>query len=257
MPDSLVIQEDHGHVRLLTINRTSKRNAFDNALYGAMADAIERASADPTVRVVVITGAGDTFCAGQDFSEMSAESGAEHGFPRFMQALIECDRPLIAAINGVGIGLGLTMLLHTDINYIAEGARLRAPFVTLGVVPEAASSWLLPAVVGFQRAAEILFTARWIEADESVEIGLTFAVVARARLLETALAKAAEIAANPPQSVQHTKRLLCVWRRQAIADARNREDVAFQERLGTPENLEAIRAFFEKRLPDFAKTSSS
>lgn len=255
MPEPLVIQEDRGHVRVLTINRPTKRNAFDNALYGAMADAITSASGDAAVRVVVVTGAGDTFCAGQDFSEMSTESGADHGFPRFMQALIDCDRPLITAVNGVGIGLGLTMLLHTDINYIAEGARLRAPFVTLAVVPEAASSWLLPAVVGFQRAAEILFTARWIEAEESVAMGLTFAVVPRARVLETALAKASEIAANPPQSVQHTKRLLRVWRRQAIADARQREDNAFQERLGTPENLEAIQAFFEKRPPDFSKTS--
>jgi enoyl-CoA hydratase/carnithine racemase len=251
-----VITQDYGAVRLLTINRPAKRNAFDNALYGAMADAITRASTDPVVHVVVLTGAGDTFCAGQDFSEMSAESGAEHGFPRFMQALIDCDRPLIAAVNGVGIGLGLTMLLHTDINYIAEGARLRVPFVTLGVVPEAASSWLLPTVIGFQRAADILFTARWIEAAETVAMGLTLAVVPPARLLDTALAKASEIANNPPQSVQHTKRLLRVWRRQAIAEARQREDGAFQERLGTPENLEAIRAFFEKRPPDFDKVSS-
>jgi enoyl-CoA hydratase/carnithine racemase len=201
----------------------------------------------------VITGAGDTFCAGQDFSEMSAESGAEHGFPRFMQALIDCDRPVIAAVNGVGIGLGLTMLLHTDINYIAEGARLRVPFVTLGVVPEAASSWLLPTVIGFQRAAEVLFTARWIEASETVDMGLTLAVVPAVRLLDTALAKASEIAANPPAAVQHTKRLLRVWRRQAITAARQREDEAFQERLGTPENLEAIRAFFEKRAPTSTK----
>lgn len=254
MSEPLVKQESRGHVRLLTINRPAKRNAFNNPLYGAMADALIAASNDSSVRVVVITGAGETFCAGQDFSEMSAESGADHGFPRFMQALIDCDRPLITAVNGVGIGLGLTMLLHTDINYIAEGARLRVPFVTLGVVPEAASSWLLPALVGFQRAAEILFTARWIEAAESVAMGLTFAAVPRAQLLETALAKATEIAANPPQSVQHTKRLLRIWRQQAIADARQREDAAFQERLGTPENLEAIRAFFEKRPADFGKS---
>lgn len=255
MTEPLVIQEDRGHVRLLIINRPGKRNAFDNALYRAMADAITAAGTEPAVRAVVITGAGETFCAGQDFSEMSADSGTDHGFPRFLQALVDCDRPLITAVNGVGIGLGLTMLLHTDINYIAEGARLRAPFVTLAVVPEAASSLLLPAVVGFQRAADILFTARWIDAEESVAMGITLAVVPRARVLDVALAKAADIAENPPQSVQHTKRLLRVWRKQAIADARQREDLAFQERLGTPENLEAISAFFEKRPPDFSKTS--
>jgi len=253
MSDELVKQERRGHVLLLTINRPSKKNAFDNTLYRAMARAIEAAQIDTETRVIVITGAGDTFCAGQDFTEMSAQSGAEHGFPAFMQALIDCDKPIITAVNGVGIGLGLTMLLHTDINYIAEGARLRAPFVTLGVVPEAASSLLLPLVVGQQRAAEILFTARWISAEDSVALGLTFAVVPRHRLLETALAKAREIAANPPEAVRYTKRLLRVWRRQSIADARQREDEAFQQRLGSPENLEAVNAFFEKRPPDFSK----
>jgi enoyl-CoA hydratase/carnithine racemase len=251
--DNLVLTERRGHVMVLTINRPQKRNAFHNPLYQAMARAVLAAQADRSVRVLLITGAGDTFCAGQDFSEMSAESGAEHGFPAFLQALIDCDKPIVTAVNGVGIGLGLTMLLHTDVNYIARGARLRAPFVTLGVVPEAAASYLLPIVVGAQKAAEILYTARWIEAEECVELGIALALVEPDRLLSTALAKAEEIAANPPQAVRHTKRLLRVWRRQAILEARAREDQAFQERLGTPENMEAIQAFFEKRAPDFSK----
>ena len=251
MATDLVRLDDHRHVRTLTMQRPEKKNAFNNPMYTAMAQALTAAQADPQVRVLVITGAGDAFCAGQDFSEMSAAAGPEHAFPAFLQALGECDKPIVTAVNGVGIGLGLTMLLHTDVNYIAAGARLRAPFVTLGVVPEAASSYLLPIVVGAQRAAEILFTARWIEAEESVALGLTVAVVPGERLMATAMATATAIAANPPQAVQHTKRLLRVWRRQAIAAARAREDEAFQERLGTPENLEAIRAFFEKRVPNF------
>lgn len=251
MAGPLVLSEQHDHVRLLTFNRVEKRNAFDNGMYRATTAALEAARDDPTVRVVVITGAGDTFCAGQDFTEMSAASGTEHGFPACLQALIDFDKPIVTAVNGPGIGLGLTLLLHTDVNYIAEGARLRAPFVTLGVVPEAASSLLLPLVVGPQRAAELLFTARWIDAAESVALGLTFAVVPRPVLLETAMAKAAEIAANPPGAVRHTKRLLRTWRRPAILDARQREDQAFAERLGTPENLEAIAAFFERRTPRF------
>lgn len=249
MSDELVKVERRGHVSVVTMNRVAKKNAFHNPMYQAMTRAIVGAQADPEVRVLLITGAGSTFCAGQDFSEMSAEGGSEHGFPAFLLALVDCDKPIITAVNGVGIGLGLTMLLHTDINYIASGARLRGPFVTLGVVPEAAASFLLPLVVGAQRAAEILFTARWIEADESVALGLTFAVVPPDQLFDTALAKATEISANPPAAVQHTKRLLRVWRKQAIAAARQREDQAFQERLGTPENMEAIRAFFAKRLP--------
>jgi enoyl-CoA hydratase/carnithine racemase len=253
MADELVRVEQRGAVRVLTMFRPDKKNAFNNAMYRSMARALEAAQADDAVHVLLVTGTGDTFCAGQDFSEMSSDAGAEHGFPLFMQALVQCDKPIVTAVNGVGIGLGTTMLLHTDINFIAAEARLRLPFVTLGVVPEAASSYLLPIVVGQQQAAEILFTARWIEAAESVALGLTYAMVARAHLLETALAKAAEIAANPPGAVQHTKRLLRVWRRDAIAAARQREDEAFQERLGTPENVEAIRAFFEKRSADFSR----
>lgn len=247
----LVLVEQRDHVRLLTFNRIDKRNAFNNAMYNAVTAALQAAIADAATRVIVLTGAGETFCAGQDFSEMSAEAGAEHGFPACLRTLIDCDKPIVTAVNGVGIGLGLTMLLHTDVNFIAEDARLRAPFVTLGVVPEAAASLLLPIVAGPQRAAELLYTARWISAAEAVAMGLAFATVPRNALLETALAKAAEIAANPPGAVQHTKRLLRVWRRQAILDARDREDAAFQERLGTPENLEAIAAFFERRPPKF------
>lgn len=251
MSSDLVLSAQHGHVRLLTFNRVEKRNAFDNAMYRATTAALQAALDDAAVRAVVITGAGDTFCAGQDFSEMSVAAGAEHGFPACLQMLIDYDKPIVTAVNGAGIGLGLTLLLHTDVNYIAAGARLRAPFVTLGVVPEAASSLLLPIAVGQQRAAELLFTARWIDAEESVAMGLAYAVVPPARLLDTAMAKAAEIAANPPAAVRHTKRLLRGWRRQAVLDARQREDEAFQERLGTPENMEAIAAFFERRPAKF------
>ena len=257
MADELVKQERRGHVSVLTMHRPEKRNAFNNAMYLAMTQALRAAVDDAGARVLLITGAGDAFCAGQDFSEMSAAAGPEHGFPGFLAALADCDKPIVTAVNGVGIGLGLTMLLHTDVNFIAEGARLRAPFVTLGVVPEAASSYLLPVVVGPQRAAELLFTARGIDAAESVALGLTFAVVPRAQLFDVALAKAMEIAANPPAAVRHTKRLLRVWRRQAVVAARQREDEAFQERLGTAENLEAISAFFERRPPDFEKLPQS
>jgi enoyl-CoA hydratase/carnithine racemase len=253
MADELVHVEQRGAVRVLTMYRPDKKNAFNNAMYRAMAQTIATAQRDDAVHVILLTGTGDTFCAGQDFSEMSADAGAEHAFPLFMQTLVDCDKPIVTAVNGVGIGLGTTMLLHTDINFIAAEARLRLPFVTLGVVPEAASSYLLPIVIGQQRAADVLFTARWIGAEESVALGLTCAVVAREQLFDTAFAKAAEIAANPPAAVQHTKRLLRTWRRDAIAAARQREDEAFQERLGTPENLEAIRAFFEKRSADFSK----
>ena len=247
----LVLTERRDHVLLLTMNRPAQRNAFDNPMYRAMTEALEAARADDAVRVVVVTGAGDAFCAGQDFAEMSAAAGTAHGFPAFLETLIDFDKPLLAAVNGAGVGLGLTMLLHTDIAYMADNARLKAPFVTLGVVPEAAASYLLPIVVGAQRAAELLYTARWIDAAESVALGLAYAAVPRNQLLDVAFAKAAEIAANPPAAIRYTKRLLRVWRRDAIVAARAREDAAFTALLGTPENLEAIQAFFERRPPKF------
>jgi enoyl-CoA hydratase/carnithine racemase len=252
MNRQMVITEDIGHVRVVTMNRPEKKNAFNNAMYRGMADALAAAQEDAAIRVVVITGAGGAFCAGQDISELSA-TDSEHAFPDFLRVLIDFDKPIVTAVNGLGIGIGLTMLLHTDINYIARGARFRLPFVTLGVVPEAASSYLLPVIIGHQKAAEILFTARWISAEESVGLGLTFAMIEPDDLLPTALAKATEIAAMPPASLRATKRLTKVWKKQAIAEARSREDQGFQERLGTPENLEAITAFFEKRPADFSK----
>lgn len=251
MNAGIVLVDDHGHVRRLTLNRPERRNAFDNRLYHELATQIRTALAERSVRVLLITGAGDAFSAGQDMSEMSVEAGAGGGFPALLAALEECDKPIVTAVNGVGVGIGFTMLLHTDVNYIAESARLRGPFTTLGVVPEAAASFLLPDLIGYPRAAEILLTARWVSAEEAVALGLALAVVPRERLLEVALAKAAEIAERPPASIRHTKRLLKVWRRPAVREARQREDEAFQERLGTPENLEAIRAFFEKRPPRF------
>ena len=257
MARETVLEELHaGGVLLLTMNRPEKRNAFNNALYRDLRDALGDALESPAVRVVVLTGAGKGFSAGQDFAEMSAPPayGGPHGFPAFLDRLQAFDKPLIAAVNGAGSGLGLTMLLHCDLVYVAEDARLRCPFVTLGVVPEAASSYLLPLVVGFQHAAELLYTAAWIDARRAVEIGLAARVLSDADLLPAALAKATEIAAHPPNAVRQTKRLLLATRDALVREARAREDAAFAERIGTPENLEAIAAFFEKRPADFGRS---
>jgi enoyl-CoA hydratase/carnithine racemase len=183
----------------------------------------------------------------------TAPADGEHGFPGFMNALCSFDKPLIAAVNGVGVGIGLTMLLHCDVVYVSETARLRAPFIPLGVVPEAASSYMLPLVVGYQAAAEILYTADWIDARRAVELGIASRMYAPAELLPAARAFAAKVAAGPIGAIRHTKRLVLATRADQIRAAREREDRAFEERIGTPENLEAISAFFAKRPPDFSK----
>jgi enoyl-CoA hydratase/carnithine racemase len=181
----------------------------------------------------------------------------EHGFGSFMDRLCRFDKPLLAAVNGVGVGIGLTMLLHCDLVYMAEDARLRAPFVTLGVVPEAASSYLLPLLTGHQRAAEVFFTADWIDAGRALELGIAARVLNREKLLPELRAKAEAIARHPLGSLRHTKRLLLAHREAGIRTARKLEDQVFAERVGSPENVEAIRAFFEKRPADFSKIPPS
>ena len=235
----------------LTLNRPRQRNAFNRRMWNELRGALRDAQDDATVRAVIVTGAPGAFSAGQDLGEMT---GAEDpGFGSFMDRLCVFDKPLLAAVNGVGVGIGLTLLLHCDVVLIARGARLRPPFVTLGVVPEAASSYLLPAVVGWQRAAEVLFTADWIDAERAVTLGRASRLCEPDDLLPATRALAVRIAAQPPAAVRHTKRLLMATRADATRAARAREDQAFAVRVGSAENLEAIAAFFETRPPDFSK----
>jgi enoyl-CoA hydratase/carnithine racemase len=244
-------EETKDAVRTLIFDRPEARNAFDAQQYRLLKQALDRAVDDDTVKVVILTGEGDAFTAGQDLAEMALPAAGatrgEHPFSACLDRVISFDKPLLAAVNGVGVGLGLTILLHCDVVYIAKGARLRVPFVALGVVPEAASSYLLPLRVGYQAAAEILFTADWIRSERAVEIGLAARELPREQLLPEMHALAARIAQHPLGSLRHTKRLVRACDADAIRAARAREDDAFRERIGSPENLEAIRSFFAKR----------
>jgi enoyl-CoA hydratase/carnithine racemase len=244
-------EETESGVRTLTFDRPEARNAFDAKQYRALKEALDRAAEDDSVKVVILTGAGEAFTAGQDLAEMAqpaaGATGGEHPFGACLDRVIEFDKPLLAAVNGVGVGLGLTLLLHCDVVYIAKGARLKVPFVSLGVVPEAASSYLLPLRVGVQAAAEILYTADWVSSERAVQIGLAARELRPEQLLPELRALAARMAQHPLGSLRHTKRLVRASDVDAIRAARAREDQAFRERIGTPENLEAIRNFFAKR----------
>jgi enoyl-CoA hydratase/carnithine racemase len=246
-----VLEERDGAVHVLTLNRPRQRNAFNRQMWHELRDALHDAQDDATVRAVIVTGTDGAFSAGQDLGEMSGDE--DPGFGAFMDRLCVFDKPLLAAVNGVGVGIGLTLLLHCDVVYIAEGARLRPPFVALGVVPEAASSYLLPATIGWQNAAEVLLTGDWIDARRAVEIGIASRLCTPEELLPAVRAVARRIALQAPQSVRATKRLLMATRQDSIRAAREREDRAFAERIGSAENLEAVMAFFEKRAPDFSK----
>jgi enoyl-CoA hydratase/carnithine racemase len=227
--------EGHDGVRLLTLDRPQALNAFDSPLYRATGRALDAARADDGVKVVVLTGAGRAFSAGQDLDEMArlaAGEPVESGFPVMLDALQAFDKPLIAAVNGAAVGIGFTMLPHCDLVLAAETARFRTPFAEMGVPPEAASSLLFPARMGWQRAAEVLFTSPWLSAAEAVECGIALRAVPADELLPVALALGATIAAAPLVALRAIKATMLAGRADAVAAARAREEAAFAQVLG-------------------------
>jgi enoyl-CoA hydratase/carnithine racemase len=254
MSDVLLI-ENQGRVRLLTFNRPRAKNAFNDDLYDAASEALRDAANDTNVAVVVLTGAENAFSAGQDLSEMtkprSAEDAATSGFMPFVDALQMFPKPLIAAVNGVAVGIGVTMLLHCDLVFVGERARLRAPFVSLGIVVEAGSSVLFPGRIGWQNSADLLFRSEFVSAAEAVNLGLAWRVYPDERLLVEVLNYADQIAAMPVAALVENKKLLLEARLPAIVEARKREEDALARVVGSPANVEAISAFMQKRAPDF------
>ena len=247
-------------VLTVTLNRVDKKNAFNNDQYDDLRDEFDKARENDEVVCMVITNAGGTFSAGQDLavfsggggkSERPATSKAPSGFPGYQDALLAFDKPLIIAVNGPAVGIGATTLLHADIIYVSESSRIRFPFVSLGIVPEAGSSVLLPMMVGPQKAAELLLSADWISADECVELGIAAAKYADDEVLAKAQERAAQIAGNAPSSLVETKRMLLDWRRDIVKSATEREVAALGRTVGQPENMEAIMAFMQKRKPNF------
>lgn len=239
--------DDADGVRLLTFNRPEALNALNDELWDAFRDALVEAREDADLRCVLITGEGRAFTAGQDLGEMAAppehHDGEPHGYPGFIGVLEAFDKPLLAAVNGIGVGIGVTLLPYCDLVWIAEGARLRAPFVSLGVTTEAAGSVMLPARMGWQAAARLVFTGEWLSADDAVACGLAVAAVPPDQLLDVAMETARLIGAQPVGALQTTKRLMVAGRLDAVRAAREREDAEFVRMVGSPENLEALAKF--------------
>ncbi len=251
----LVLIHDHDGVRKLTFNRPEALNAFNSTLCDAIAAALTEAAVRPDIAVVVLTGQGRAFTAGTDLGEMESppehSDGKRHGFEPFIE-VVECfPKPLIAAVNGLGVGIGLTLLPHCDLVLMAQEARLRAPFVSLGVTAEAGSTFLLPQTIGWQETAHLLYTATWMDAAKAVECGLAFRKVPGEDLMDEAMAIAMQIARQPVDSLVATKRLLLDARLGEVRAARAREIPTFANLAGGPANREAIAAFQEKRDPDF------
>lgn len=244
-----LIITDENRIRTLTFNRPEALNAFNEALYDAVAEALNAAAEDPDVSVVVITGAGRAFCAGQDLTEMQARitdpgfTPGRYGFPGLIDALSGFTKPLICAVNGVGVGLGATILGYADLAFMSATARLKCPFTDLGVAPEAASSYLLPQLLGRQNAAWMLMSSNWVDAAEAHRMGLVWKVCEPDDLLPEVRGHAETLAAKPLSSLIAVKQSIAEAVRPGIAAARAREDAYFAEMMGAAANAEALAEF--------------
>lgn len=249
-----IATQRRGAVAEIAFDRPDKRNAITVAMYAALADAVEAAEADPAVRVLLFHGHGGAFTAGNDLADFVANppDGSERPVFRFLRALTTTRKPLLAAVAGPAVGIGTTMLLHCDLVLADDTARFGLPFVNLGLVPEAASSLLLPRLAGHQRAAELFLLGDPFDAATAERIGLVNRVVPAAELLEAARALADRLAAKPPQALQATKALL-KSASTTVAERLDEELEVFVHQLRSAELKEAVAAFFEKRPPDFSR----
>lgn len=248
----VLLTDDQNRVRTLTLNRPEALNAFNEALYDATAQALFDAALDPEVSVVLLTGSGRGFSAGTDLAEMQAritdpdfEEG-RYGFRGLVESLGSFPKPLVCAVNGVGVGIGTTILGYADLAFMSSTARLKCPFTSLGVAPEAASSYLLPQLVGRQNAAWLLMSSEWVGAAEALRMGLVWRVCEPEALLPEARRHAEILAARPLSSLMAVKHTIVEPIRPEMAAASARENAHFAELMGAQANAAAL-ADFTKR----------
>jgi enoyl-CoA hydratase/carnithine racemase len=242
--------------RILSIrlDRPEKKNALTRDMYLGMIEALKQAEGDSTVRVVLITGTQDCFTAGNDLMDFAnAKPGETSPAIIYLQTLAAAQKPVIAAVAGVAVGIGTTMLLHCDLVYAAPDARFQLPFVNLGLCPEAGSSVMLPELMGHRRAAELLLFGEPFSSEKALDLGIVNAIYPGNELLTAATAKARQLAEKPPSALRTTKALLKRGAAGAVAEAMARETEQFAALLQGPEAREAMMAFMQRRKPDFSK----
>jgi enoyl-CoA hydratase/carnithine racemase len=244
---------DANRVRTVTLDRPEALNAFNEALYEATALAIREAAEDAEVAVLLLTGNGRAFSAGNDLKEMQSRisdpSLADRGshFTSMIDALTDFPKPFICAVNGLGVGIGTTILGYADLVFMSSEARLKCPFTSLGVAPEAASSYLLPQLIGRQNAAWLLMSSEWVSAQEALQMGLVWKVCEPDDLLADARRHAEILAARPISSLIAVKQTIAEPSRPAIRAATERENAHFAELMGAAANADALAAFTDKR----------
>jgi enoyl-CoA hydratase/carnithine racemase len=255
--DDAVIVSQKGAVLTLKLNRPAKKNALSAAMYQSLADALGHAATQNDVRVVILTGGEAAFTSGNDLADFLANPVREDGPPtavqNFLNAISTFPKPLVAAVAGVAVGVGTTLLLHCDLVYLDTTAKLQLPFVNIGLVPEAASSLLLPAAIGMARASEMLLLGEPINAEQALSYGLVNAVVAPEALMPTVEAVAERLASQPASALRAAKALLRHAQSTNVATRMAQEGQLFAKHLQSEETREAITAFFEKRKPDFSR----
>ena len=244
-------------VLTLRLNRPDKKNALTQAMYSAAAEALGQAAANPEVRVVLLAGVPGAFTAGNDLQDFLSNPPAGEDAPvaRFMRTLAVFPKPVVAAVNGVAIGIGVTLLLHCDLVYAGQNARLQMPFTSIGICPEFASTYLLPRIMGNARAAELVMFGEPFGAAKALECGLVNAVLPDAEVEPHALERAHTLAQQPPNALRVTKKLMRRWSESTVVEAIKTEADHFIPMLRQPEALEAMSAFMQKRKPDFSKFS--
>lgn len=258
MSDDLLLVQDENRVRTLTLNRPSNLNAISEGLLDALAQGLLDAADDTGVAVVVLTGNGRAFSVGADLFEMAQRNAdpdafqlGAHGFLGVLDAMVSLPKPLLMAVNGLALGAGTTFLGYADLVFMSTEARLKCPFTDLAVAPEAASSFLLPNLIGRQNAAWVLMSSEWISAQEAKEMGIAWKLCEPEDLLSTVRTHAEILAAKPISSLAAIKDTMMAPLRADIAAARDREIEHFKRLLGSPANTEALAAFAEGRTPDF------
>ena len=255
MQDILIDRADG--VLTLTLNRVEKKNSFKQAMYTAMADALAGAAADAATRVVVIQGHITVFSAGNDLRDFLSgppvTGTSDAPVQRFIAALAQFPKPLLAAVCGPAVGIGTTMLFHCDLVYAGDNAAFSMPFVNLGICPEAASTLLVPQMMGYHRAAEVLMMGEPFMAEAALEVGLVNRVVPPSQANDLAQAQARKLAAKPLSSLLQTKRLMKGGQQPQVLARIKEEGAVFGRMLSEPAAREAFGAFMDKRKPDFSK----
>tara|TARA_R110000782_G_scaffold178962_3_gene269796 strand:- start:4863 stop:5636 length:774 start_codon:yes stop_codon:yes gene_type:complete len=247
--------KNEGRIKIICINRPDKKNALDLAMYSALAQALRDADEDNNIRVSYLTGIADSFCSGNDINDFLKNPPANESSPvlQFIDVIVNAKKPIVAAVNGIAVGIGTTMLLHCDLVYASDVAQFQLPFVNIGLCPEAGSTHILSALMGHQKISELILLGERFNAEQAENFGIVNKVIAANELETTAMESVKRIAEQPPNAVQASKALLRAAMHDQIVEASQREAERFISMLNDEEAKEALTAFMEKRKPDFSR----